>query len=113
MSQVNTAICPLCNGVSWSSTAPASKTEIARAVGSRGENTCSCAHVLDTEVPDLPPKAGTGERKKSISGWVSSWLRHQHICNGITDIYNLTTLALYEQEQEQEQEQQRTRTNND
>lgn len=61
----NTAICPLCQGVSW--TGDAEKAEDISQVVEKypKKDWCTCEHVLESKHSAAPPKAGTGEKKSN------------------------------------------------
>lgn len=68
---VETAICGLCKGVSWTTKSPTtsvSEKDVAEVMKQHPDRKdwCSCTHVLSEEEVggDFPPKAGTGERSE-------------------------------------------------
>lgn len=66
-SSVSTAVCPLCNGLSWSGQDGETIPDDVQALMKEfpKKSWCTCGHVLDTPLPHLPPKAGTGDRRPS------------------------------------------------
>lgn len=60
-----TAICPLCQGVSWTGE-PVEGDDIKDVMEKYPQKDwCTCEHVLDSKHAAAPPKAGTGEKKSN------------------------------------------------
>ncbi|CAH2446502.1 Hypothetical protein PP7435_CHR1-2225 [Komagataella phaffii CBS 7435] len=59
-----TAICPLCNRKSWTGCGQHIPSAMSN---TRQELWCTCTHILDTNYPQYPPRAGTGSARRSIS----------------------------------------------
>lgn len=68
---VKTVFCPLCNGVSWSTGSidvNGTSRDIKNVMDSHPKSDwCSCDHTLTPDAPEFPPKAGTGNRRPSMS----------------------------------------------
>lgn len=58
-----TAICPICNGVSWTGE---TNKDVPKLMDSYNKEVwCTCSHVLTNKYPDYPPKSGTGDASRS------------------------------------------------
>lgn len=66
-----TAICPLCQCVSWTGDAD-NKYDIEEVMNKYPQKDwCTCGHILSNTNLEYPPKAGTGDRRSSLSSFSS------------------------------------------